>query len=158
MGCLGKLLTFEASTANDHYPIPPHIFDDHPSNIPPLPSPNPFRKIKMGLLSFLSPGEAQETDKRAEEVRSGAVAPLRTERQKCYFARDAYFACLDANNIVDALKDEKDAAKKCGAQSKEFEKDCASQWVGCLLSFFAVLGSSGREIAEAEGRRDIYVG
>lgn len=79
----------------------------------------------MGLLDFLS----SETDKRAEEVRSGAVAPLRTERQKCYAARDAYFACLDANNIVDALKDDKAAAKACGAQSKEFERDCASQWV-----------------------------
>ncbi|KAB5518724.1 cytochrome oxidase c subunit VIb-domain-containing protein [Coniochaeta sp. 2T2.1] len=82
----------------------------------------------MGLLDFLSPG-AETTDKRAEEVRSGAVAPLRTERAKCYLARDAYFACLDANGIVDALKDEKDAAKKCGAQGKDFERDCAEQWV-----------------------------
>lgn len=81
----------------------------------------------MGVFDFLSSGE---TDKRAEEVRSGAVAPLRTERQKCYYARDAYFACLDANNIVDALKDGKAASKACGAQSKEFERDCATQWVG----------------------------
>ncbi|OIW26568.1 oxidoreductase-like protein [Coniochaeta ligniaria NRRL 30616] len=79
----------------------------------------------MGLFDFLG----GETDKRAEEVRSGAVAPLRTERQKCYVARDAYFACLDANNIVDALKDEKAAGKACGAQSKDFERDCATQWV-----------------------------
>ncbi|KAJ9130277.1 hypothetical protein NKR19_g9957 [Coniochaeta hoffmannii] len=79
----------------------------------------------MGLLDFLS----SPTDKRAEEVRSGAVAPLKSERQRCYLARDAYFACLDANNIVDALKDDKAAAKACGPQSRDFERDCASQWV-----------------------------
>jgi cytochrome c oxidase assembly factor 6 len=82
----------------------------------------------MGLFSALS-GSAPE-DKRAEEVRTGAVAPLRTERAKCYAARDAYFACLDKNNIIDALKDEKAAARACGEQSKEFEKDCATAWVG----------------------------
>lgn len=90
----------------------------------------------MGLFDFLS----SETDKRAEEVRSGAVAPLRNERQKCYAARDAYFACLDANNIVDALKDEKAAAKACGPQSKEFERDCASQWVSEAMQAFVVRG------------------
>ncbi|RKU44501.1 hypothetical protein DL546_005362 [Coniochaeta pulveracea] len=81
----------------------------------------------MGLFSAFS-GSAPE-DKRAEEVRTGAVAPLRTERAKCYVARDAYFACLDKNNIIDALKDEKAAAKACGEESKEFEKDCATAWV-----------------------------
>lgn len=91
----------------------------------------------MGLFGIFG---GAETDKRADEVRSGAVAPLRTERQKCYIARDAYFACLDANNIVDALKDEKAAAKACGSQNKEFERDCAAQWVSLasLLSFFGV--------------------
>lgn len=104
----------------------------------------------MGLLDFLSP----ETDKRAEEVRSGAVAPLRTERQKCYVARDAYFACLDANNIVDALKDEKAAARACGAQSKDFERDCASQWVGTLYTQLEEtygLGAWGDRDAEIGG-------
>jgi cytochrome c oxidase assembly factor 6 len=84
----------------------------------------------MGILDMFSPGE---TDKRAEEVRKGAVAPLRTERAKCYIARDAYFGCLDANNIVDALKDEKAANKACGAESKDFERDCATAWVGFPL-------------------------
>lgn len=78
--------------------------------------------------------EQSEADKRAAEVRAGTVAPTRSERQKCWMARDSYFACLDKNNIVDALKDEKAAAKACKAESAEFEKDCAAQWVSYILS------------------------
>lgn len=79
----------------------------------------------MGLFDYFR----NESDRRADEVRSGAVAPSRSERQRCYIARDAYFACLDANGIIDAVKDEKRAAKACGAQSADFERDCAAQWV-----------------------------
>jgi cytochrome c oxidase assembly factor 6 len=79
----------------------------------------------MALFDYLKSG----ADKRADEVRSGAVAPSREERQKCWVARDAYFGCLDANNIVDALKDSKAAARACGSQSADFERDCAAQWV-----------------------------
>ncbi|KAK4124455.1 hypothetical protein N657DRAFT_392575 [Parathielavia appendiculata] len=84
------------------------------------------RVSTMGLLTSLFPSEA---DKRATEIRTGAVAPSRAERQKCWEARDAYFACLDANAIVDALKDEKKATRACASQSDRFEKDCAAQWV-----------------------------
>lgn len=81
----------------------------------------------MGLLSlFSAPSEA---DKRADEVRTGTVAPTRAERARCWAARDAYFTCLDAHNIVDALKDEAGAARACGGESVGFEKDCAVQWV-----------------------------
>ncbi|KAL1875946.1 hypothetical protein VTK73DRAFT_9657 [Phialemonium thermophilum] len=79
----------------------------------------------MGLTDFFK----SESDKRAEEIRSGAVAPSRSERQRCYAARDAFFACLDANGIVDAIKDEKQALRACGRQSADFERDCAAQWV-----------------------------
>lgn len=79
----------------------------------------------MGLFGFFQ----TEEDKRATEIRAGAVAPSRAERQRCWEARDGYFACLDANNIADALKDEKQAAKACGAESKQFEQNCAAQWV-----------------------------
>jgi len=70
-----------------------------------------------------------ESDKRGDDIRAGTVAPSRAERQRCWEARDGYFACLDANNIVDALKEDKKAAKMCGKQSAQFEKDCATQWV-----------------------------
>lgn len=80
---------------------------------------------KMGLTDFWK----SSTDKRADEVRSGAVAPTRTERKKCWESRDAYFACLDRNNILDANKDDKAAAKHCGGESAVFERDCAAEWV-----------------------------
>lgn len=80
---------------------------------------------KMGLTDFWK----SPTDKRADEVRSGAVAPSRTERRKCWESRDAYFACLDRNNILDAVKDDKAAARQCGGESTVFEKDCAAEWV-----------------------------
>lgn len=88
----------------------------------------------MGLLPSLNLfGAPSEADKRATEVRSGAVAPSRAERARCWEARDAYFACLDASGIVDAVKDDKKAAAACGAESGRFEKDCAAQWVGLLF-------------------------
>lgn len=80
----------------------------------------------MGLLSWFSPSPE---DQRATEIRAGTVAPTRAERQRCWEARDGYFACLDANNIVDALKEEKKAAKVCGKEGVVFEQDCATQWV-----------------------------
>jgi len=68
-------------------------------------------------------------EKRAAEIRSGAVAPSRSERQQCWTSRDAYFACLDKASIIDPLKNPKDAAKACGAESAMLERDCAAQWV-----------------------------
>jgi cytochrome c oxidase assembly factor 6 len=79
----------------------------------------------MGLTNFWK----SDTDKRAEEVRSGAVAPSRTERKKCWESRDLYFSCLDRNGILDAIKDEKAAAKSCAGEGVAFEKDCATEWV-----------------------------
>jgi cytochrome c oxidase assembly factor 6 len=88
----------------------------------------------MGLFGLFSSSSGE--DKRATEIRTGAVAPTRAERQKCWAARDAYFACLDANDIVDALKEDKKAVQCCGRESAGFEKDCAAQWVS---SFFLSL-------------------
>lgn len=79
----------------------------------------------MGLTNFWK----SDTEKRAEEVRTGAVAPSRTERKKCWESRDLYFGCLDRNNILDAIKDEKAAAKSCAGEGVAFEKDCATEWV-----------------------------
>ncbi|KAK4032982.1 cytochrome oxidase c subunit VIb-domain-containing protein [Parachaetomium inaequale] len=86
----------------------------------------------MGLLPNLFSSPATADDKRATEVRTGAVAPTRAERAQCWAARDTYFACLDAHGIVDALDDadgRKRAAAACRGESAGFEKDCAAQWV-----------------------------
>ncbi|KAK1829359.1 cytochrome c oxidase assembly factor 6 [Podospora conica] len=83
----------------------------------------------MGLLPTWLGGTPSPTDARAQSIRTGTVAPTRSERARCWEARDAYFACLDGSGIVDALKEDKAAAKACGAQSAAFEENCATQWV-----------------------------
>ncbi|KAF3939296.1 hypothetical protein ABW19_dt0200319 [Dactylella cylindrospora] len=57
------------------------------------------------------------------------TAPDRTERQKCWEARDAFFSCLDKHDILDSIKDSGAAGKKCSGELKVFEKDCAASWV-----------------------------
>ena len=80
----------------------------------------------MGLLSYFNPSP---TEVRAEAVRSGAAVPSREERARCWESRDAYFSCLDGASIIDPLADPSAAKRACGAQSNQFEKDCAAQWV-----------------------------
>lgn len=78
----------------------------------------------MGWLPFTS-------TTRSDEIRSGAAIPTRTERAVCWAARDAYYGCLDANNIIDASREPgaSAAAKKCPEASAQFERDCAAAWV-----------------------------
>ncbi|KAJ4291197.1 hypothetical protein N0V90_010395 [Kalmusia sp. IMI 367209] len=59
-------------------------------------------------------------------------APTRTTRAKCYEARDAFFECLDRNNILDSVNTKNGraaTAKACGPADQEFEKNCAHSWV-----------------------------
>ncbi|KAM0321929.1 hypothetical protein ACHAQA_009826 [Verticillium albo-atrum] len=79
----------------------------------------------MGFFSWSKTAD----DKRAEEVRTGAVAPDRNERKKCWEARDSYFACLDRSNIIDALKEDRAARNACPTENDAFERDCATAWV-----------------------------
>ncbi|RPA87014.1 hypothetical protein BJ508DRAFT_410600 [Ascobolus immersus RN42] len=72
----------------------------------------------MGLFS---------SDKPAEP--STPQPPNRSQRALCWEARDLYFGCLDKNNIIDPLKNEEEALKACGKESKRYEKDCAASWV-----------------------------
>lgn len=114
---------------------------------------------KMGLTSYLNPfASSSGESKRAEEVRSGVRAPDRTERRRCWEARDAYFACLDKNGILDAIKDEKPAAKACGIESAGFEKDCAREWVSLspfsslTIRFYMTQGRGGEREKRGRGR------
>ncbi|KAH6668160.1 cytochrome oxidase c subunit VIb-domain-containing protein [Plectosphaerella plurivora] len=81
----------------------------------------------MGLFSFSSSSATNET--RADEVRNGAVAPDRSERARCWEARDAYFACLDRANVIDPVKEDKAARAACSAENTGFENNCATSWV-----------------------------
>ncbi|KAH6896847.1 cytochrome oxidase c subunit VIb-domain-containing protein [Thelonectria olida] len=69
------------------------------------------------------------SETRGDAIRSGEAIPNRQERTVCWAARDAYFACLDANNIVDANKDASAAKKACPQPSADFERDCSAAWV-----------------------------
>ncbi|OJJ85777.1 cytochrome c oxidase subunit 6B family protein [Aspergillus glaucus CBS 516.65] len=59
----------------------------------------------------------------------GRIAPDRSSRERCWEGRDRFFACLDQNNILDAVKDDKEARGKCGKEVEEFEGACAKAWV-----------------------------
>jgi cytochrome c oxidase assembly factor 6 len=81
----------------------------------------------MGFFPFSS--SSSNNDKRADEVRTGAVAPDRSERARCWEARDAYFACLDRANVIDPVKEDKVARAACSAENTNFEDNCATSWV-----------------------------
>ncbi|CAI6338847.1 unnamed protein product [Periconia digitata] len=58
--------------------------------------------------------------------------PSRTNRAKCYEARDAFFECLDRHSILDSINSKagrEATAKACGDTDKVFEKNCAHSWV-----------------------------
>jgi cytochrome c oxidase assembly factor 6 len=59
------------------------------------------------------------------------IAPDRSQRAKCWEARDAYFRCLDKNEIVDSLSEKDKVEKACAAEGKGFESNCALSWVSC---------------------------
>lgn len=56
-------------------------------------------------------------------------AASRSDRQKCWDSRDAYFACLDTANVIKPG----DEGKTCDASKGKYEKDCARSWVRCFL-------------------------
>ncbi|KAK2589570.1 hypothetical protein QQS21_012755 [Conoideocrella luteorostrata] len=66
---------------------------------------------------------------RGDAIRSGDAIPNRQERSVCWASRDAYFACLDTHNILDANKDASAAKRACPKESDAFERDCAVAWV-----------------------------
>lgn len=63
--------------------------------------------------------------------------PNRTQRQRCWEARDSYYACLNALNIMSPG----DEADKCSKEVKAFQSACAASWVSSGLQS-AVFGAS----------------
>ena len=90
------------------------------------------------------------TPDRETQVRTGAVAPSRTERQRCWTARDAYFGCLDANSILDATADPAAARKACPDHSDAFERDCAAKWVAYFKEWRVVEAKRRAKIEQLE--------
>lgn len=59
----------------------------------------------------------------------GYVAPDRSARERCYESRDLFFACLDENDILDAVKNDQESRLRCPKQVEAYERDCAKSWV-----------------------------
>ena len=80
----------------------------------------------MGLFGSSSPSSIP-----APKVSTDGtpIAPDRSARQKCWDARDKYFACLDNSGIVDSIRNKEEAEKACPREQKELEGNCASSWV-----------------------------
>jgi len=57
-------------------------------------------------------------------------ATSREDRSKCWEARDAYFSCLDAAEVVVAGTE----GSKCAEQRKLYEQNCAKSWVSLPFS------------------------
>ena len=55
---------------------------------------------------------------------------FREDRSKCWEARDSYFACLDAAEVVVAGTE----GSKCTAQRKVYEQNCAKSWVSLCIN------------------------
>ncbi len=55
-------------------------------------------------------------------------ANSREDRSKCWEARDAYFSCLDAAEVVVPGTE----GSKCASQRNAYEQNCAKSWV-CLF-------------------------
>ncbi|KIK60244.1 hypothetical protein GYMLUDRAFT_43983 [Collybiopsis luxurians FD-317 M1] len=67
----------------------------------------------------------------------------REDRQKCWEARDRYFACLDSVGVVKAGEEQSSGA--CGSENQAYEKNCARSWI----EYF----NQRRVIAEAQKDR-----
>lgn len=63
----------------------------------------------------------------------GFIAPDRSARAQCWEGRDAFFRCLDRHGIIDSIKEGDKAGQACAAELKDFERSCASSWVGGRL-------------------------
>jgi len=77
----------------------------------------------MGLFSTSSSSTARISEDGTSE------APNRSERARCWEARDSYFRCLDRSGVVDSLADHGLAAGRCPTETVAFEKNCASSWI-----------------------------
>ncbi|KAJ7765846.1 cytochrome oxidase c subunit VIb-domain-containing protein [Mycena maculata] len=70
----------------------------------------------MGWWPFGSSGSA---------VLEDPNPPTRQERQKCWEARDAYFACLDGVGVVKAGTE----GKACLVENRVYQQTCAQSWI-----------------------------
>ncbi|KAF3404722.1 Cytochrome c oxidase assembly factor 6 [Talaromyces pinophilus] len=85
--------------------------------------------IKSDTMSWFSFGSSSAGPQSAKASDGGRIAPDRSSREVCYNGRDLFFSCLDRNDILDAIKHDSEARKKCGKEIAEFESACSKAWV-----------------------------
>ena len=79
----------------------------------------------MGWFSYSDNTAAAEP----KPTKADGIAPNRSQRARCWEARDAFFQCLEANGIIDSMKNKDLASEKCGKKDIEFGKECVASWV-----------------------------
>lgn len=95
-------------------------------------SPNFLLNITTGSYSIHSstmgwlPWSSGDSNKASD---GGRIAPDRSSRARCWEGRDMFFSCLDRNDILDGIKDDKEARRKCAKEVAEFEAACSQTWV-----------------------------
>lgn len=92
-----------------------------------------------------------------------AEPPSRNKREQCWASRDIYFKCLDKNNIINPLEREKEAKAACGAEDKQFQKDCVASWVKYFKEkrpfdlkkeqMFKEAAENGQQVIQMDGYR-----
>ncbi|KAL8917062.1 MAG: hypothetical protein Q9208_008178 [Pyrenodesmia sp. 3 TL-2023] len=83
----------------------------------------------MGLFSSSSSSSTSSPTPPKPTSDGAFIAPDRSARDRCYEARDAFFACLNRAGIVDSIKESDAAGRECGALEKGMGRECAASWV-----------------------------
>jgi cytochrome c oxidase assembly factor 6 len=103
---------------------------DSSEKSPPI-SPLTLAHFPTANMAWLPWGSSDDSG--VKKTSGGAFeSPSRTNRKKCYEARDSFFECLDKNNILDSINTKsgkEKAATFCSQFDQEFEKNCAHSWV-----------------------------
>ncbi|KAK9248708.1 cytochrome oxidase c subunit VIb-domain-containing protein [Lipomyces tetrasporus] len=62
--------------------------------------------------------------------REDAQVVTRSEREKCWIARDKYFACLDKNRIMNVATQD---ASMCASERSAVDSTCRQSWVDYFI-------------------------
>ena len=91
----------------------------------------PPRTLDIASMGWFTSGS--KDDSGPAKTSGGAFeSPSRSNRKQCYAARDAFFECLDKNNVLDSINTKTGREKAqtfCGQLDQDFEKNCAHSWV-----------------------------
>lgn len=89
------------------------------------------KKATMGLFGSTTPSTIPAPKTSSDGT---PIAPDRSARQKCWDARDTYFACLDKHGIVDSIRNKEEAEKACPKEGETLAGNCASSWVSACYT------------------------